>query len=259
MLQINIDKAYEQAGRQWPTVKWSIMEYKMHISDKNPSYPVDLYLAGAAGHRIDTAWICIETDLGGFVQNVLKSKPIADMTVEDLWRETMMRMMDNDPKAAMLSDGRSAAVIIRYRGLVRLINYLITIARRIAIQRNRKKRPVLTLTSNEDHPDTSSFSPSETAEQNELIEKMKTSLAKAYKQLSAEQQFIITMVYRKGMKQKEAGKLLGWSEFKTSRELAKAIKSLKQPLECLEDLDFSPTLAAAWSGVWSDCWRDVQD
>ena len=50
--------------------------------------------------------------------------------------------MDNDNDRPCLPDGCRFAMIIRYHGLVKLINYCVTIANRVAIQRDRKKKPV---------------------------------------------------------------------------------------------------------------------
>jgi len=265
MPEVDISKAYQQARQHWPEVDWDRQSYEAHVAEgERPVYPMDLYLAGAAGHRIDAAWITIENEQGPKAKKVLQRQPIADMTVDDLWSETITRLMENDTDRARLANGRLPARIIRYRGLVKLLNYLITIARRFAIQRNRKRRPRLSLSvsgedrSQADYQDTASPDPSEAVEQAEIAREMQTALGQAYNQLSAEQQFLIAMVYRQGMKQKKAGALLGWSEFKTCRQLAQAQRSLREGLKDLEGLDWSAALTAAWSGAWSECWKNVQ-
>ena len=176
----------------------------------------------------------------------------------------MMRIMENDTEQAMLADGRLPARIIRYRGLVKLLNYLITVARRIAIQRHRKRRPQLSFRSEgEDQTkyapkDPSSPAAGDIVEQAEIVRKMQNAIARSYSKLSAEQQFLISMVYRQGMKQKEAGALLGWSEFKTRRVVCKAMDILRRSVTDLESVSWTPSLASAWTGAWSQCWDHVQ-
>ena len=256
--------AFNQATQQWPQVNWSRRDYAVHVKEiremgSKPSHLVDLYLAGAAGHRMDPAWEAIQQDIGPAVQRILTRQPLADLTIEDLWGETVMNLMDNDDTRPCLTDGSMAARIVRYHGLVKLINYCVTIAQRVAIQRHRKRKPALA--SDVDAAFERSQSPSHTPlqelQQTELIETMTNLLAQAYASLSAEQQFLLTMIYCHGMKQKEAGKLIGLSEFTANRRVKSAIKLLRSTLDCPElagHIQISPQL---WNAVWQAAWPDT--
>src|SRR5688572_18547975 len=143
----DVSTLYQQAAARWPAVRWSEEAFARHLAadptGARPNHPLDLYLAGAAGQRIDSAWLAIETELGPAVRKVLQRQPSADWTADDLWSEARARLMDADPAAPPLPQGVKPARIIRYRGLVRLLNYLTVVAKRIAIERDRqlKRRP----------------------------------------------------------------------------------------------------------------------
>ena len=241
---------------------WDHRDYQAHVENGDrPDYPIDLYLAGAAGHRIDSAWIVIETEIGPKVRRVMQFQPIADMTVEDIWGETRARMMAEDLKYPTLAQGVIPAKIIRYRARAKLITYLITTSRRLAIERDRRQRlaTCVPIDNVKDPSDSTNPSPEDAAENAEAMTKMQECLNSAYGRLSAGQKFLLTMVYREGMKQKEAGAMIGWSEFKTSRQLAKAIKSLRSDLDAIDEVECAQLLAAGWSAAWETCWAQDHD
>jgi len=260
-----IQRLYAAAQARWPLVKWPPEAFDAHLAGESPAWPSDLYLAGAAGHRMQSAWEAIETEIGPQTRRVLARQPVADLTIEDLWGETIARIMDDDLERAPLDQGRPPARIIRYRGLVQLVNYLILIARRIAIQRNRRRQHHLSLSQESadpaQHVDPPAPGPSalSSATEAETVGKMRQGLARAFAGLSPDQQFLITMVFRQGMKQKEAGAMLGWSEFKTSRTLSAAIESLRQGMVDLTGVEWTPALASAWAECLAENWKDVQE
>jgi DNA-directed RNA polymerase specialized sigma24 family protein len=147
-------------------------------------------------------------------------QPTADFSADELWAETILRLIAEDAAQPVLADGKRPAYIIRYRGLVQLLNYFIVIAKRIAIGRKRRMKPTLSLSAGseeetahdvpEDAP-----TPAQHAQASQDAIALRQAISAAYSRLSPEQRFLIAMVYRNGMKQKEAGTLLGWSEFKT--------------------------------------------
>jgi len=262
----DVKQKHQQAVTRWPKVSWPLGAFQAHLGDAAPPYPIDLYLGGAAGHRLDGSWDTIDTDLGPPTCRVLQRQPTADYTIEDLWGDTVLRLMEDDPQPDALDDGRQPARIIRYRGKVKLMNYLIVVAKRLAIARQRRSKPILGLTTSRDDDapshdptDLRDDGPSADIEQRETIATMQATLAKAHQNLSAEQQFLIRMVYQDGMKQKEAGAMLGWSEFKTSRQLKAAMTSLREAVAALEGVDWTPQLAAAWEGAWAGNWQSVQE
>ena len=258
----DVDTTYTTANARWPQVSWPLDAFRNHMGDESSAYGDDLFLAGAAGYRIDAAWVAIEKECGPVAQNILNRLARADLTAEDMWAETVVRLMADDANAGTLADGRRPAQIIRYRGLVPLLNYFITVARRLAIGRHRKRKEE-TLVVADDALRIDPAAPEQDSPQHPLIDRettatMKSALAKAYTQLTAEQQFLLAMVYSQDMKQKDAGTLLNWSEFKTSREMTKAITLLRQTLVSLHGVEWTPNLADAWQAAWQNSWKNVQ-
>jgi DNA-directed RNA polymerase specialized sigma24 family protein len=263
---LDVDRLYSQAVQQWPTVQWPQAAFGQHLGDDAPAYPSDLYLAGAAGHRVDAAWVAIESELGSRVKRVLRWQPTAGAAVEDLWGDTILRTIADDPSRPPLPDGRQPAHIIRYRGLVALVNYLILIAKRVAIQHNRARRPAVPLASAESHgesaridlPDPRTPPPDAWMNEREVAAAMQRGLSHVYASLSPEQQLLVALVCRDRMKQKDAGALLGWSEFKTSRKLSDALERLRKGMIDLSGVQWTPSLAAAWAGCLAQCWKNLQ-
>ncbi|MBI9016548.1 MAG: sigma-70 family RNA polymerase sigma factor [Phycisphaerae bacterium] len=263
MLKYKVMKHFKQAVKNWPMIKWDFEQFNEHVKDAEPKFPEDMYLAGAAGYRIDQAWIVIEQDLGPNVRRILVRHPKADMTVEDIWSETLIKIMSDDKKRETLESGKHPAVIIRYRGLVLLLNYLIVIARRVAIERNRKTQPIVSIDNNNsdernsqlDIPDTKSNDiPMETEAISNIVTE---AITKACKELSLEQQYLLTMVYRQGMKQKQAGDLLGWNESKTSRQLKRTTETLFNAIRQLEDIDNIQDIISVWPSIWEKHWASA--
>jgi RNA polymerase sigma factor (sigma-70 family) len=256
------DQWFKEATNRWPAVKWPKAAYDAHLAGESPPYPIDLFLAGAAGYRIDAAWEAIESDFAPKAKNILQRQPTADMGAEELWAETILRVIAEDPQRDPLPDQRRPAFIIRYRGLVQLINYLILIAKRIGIQRKRRMRGTLSLSADDaGHPHDfpqDSPSPPEQLESSEDAAALRSAIAAAYEKLSSEQRFLIAMVYRSGMKQKDAGKMLGWSEFKTCRQLASAMETLRRSIAQWAGADWAGDLSAAWEQSVQKCWNQLQ-
>lgn len=258
-----IEQWFTEATARWPAVQWPRQAYVQHLGRESPPYPVDLYLAGAAGHRLDAAWEAIESDLGNKARAVLHRQPSADMTAEELWAEAILRLLAEDMERPVLADGRRPAMIIRYRGLVQLLNYLIVIAKRVGIGRKRRMKPTLSLSGTGPTDDPHDVAqngptPAQSLESSEDATELAAAVRAAYGQLSAEQKFLIAMVYRNGMKQKQAGAMLGWSEFKTCRSLAAAMESLRKSIARWAGADWNGPLAAAWEQCLQICWNDVQ-
>ena len=250
-----------RARRRWPSVQWSIESFARHLGEDCPAHPEDLYLAGAAGHRLDPAWVVIAEQIGPPTQRVLRRLPTADCTVEDLWADALAKTMADDEQADLLEDHRRPARLIRFRAEVKLLNYYILIARRIAIQRQRKRKEDLTLhvrqegeTTDLPVPDGQGPTPDEAAAEREMAQRLPGIIAEAFTRLTDEQQFLVAMVYRDRVLQKEAGAMLGWSEFKTSRQMSKAISQLREALTSELDEAWTPSLAAAWEGCWQQAW-----
>lgn len=259
-----IREQYQQARQRWETVDWPMNEYSNHIGEENPPHPIDLYLGGAAGHRVDSAWVVMETQLKLQVCRIVSKLPTADMAVEDLWSEAITKQMADDGQRPVMTEGRRMAKIIRYRGLIALENYLVTACRRIAIQRHRKRKPVLFATLSEEDRSgavgrvVDTETPDEQAGRREMVDKLAAALKNAWANLPAKEQFVLVMVYQQGMQQKRAGTCVGWLEAKTSRRTASAIGALREAITDAVGGELTPALAAAWCGLWSRCWQTVQ-
>ena len=266
MVESRVDVLYEQAFARWPGVRWSREAYAAHLAGRSPAHPLDLYLAGAAGHRLEAAWAAIEDELGPRVRRVLLRRPTAGADVEDLWAKARTRLLEDDAASPPLPDGRPPARIIRYRGDASLCNYLITVAARIAFDLSRRKGLVVAPAGGDamrDPPDPKAAGPDQRLAGKEIAQAMTQALRETYARFSSERQFLIAMVYRQGMKQKHAGALLGWSESKTSRDLKDAWEALREAalgaIDELSDLEWSPALRAELAACVSDLWKDVGD
>jgi RNA polymerase sigma factor (sigma-70 family) len=265
MVEFKVQKSYRDAIKRWAGVLWPVDRFGKHVEQTRlegvePIHMEDLYLAGAAGYRYDTAWEVIQLDLSCNVKKIVSTLPLADMTPDEVWSEMIEKLIDNDKDKPVLEDGRFPAKIIRYHGLVKLVNYFITISRRIAIQRNRKKRPDFFLSAVENSAGVlpaKSVSAQTQLVTEETVRILMDGLGSAFKKLSPEQRFLITMVFRNGMRQKEAGKMLGWSEFKTSRQIKKAVEMMKKEFTETEDIDWSPAAEKAFAGLWAGPWSQA--
>ena len=271
------DETYARAAERWPEVGWPRAEFVSHLQGQAPPYGVDLFLAGAAGVRLKAAWARIEADIGPAARAVFDRQPKADCTAEDLWAETVARLIDEQPDEPPLADGRRPARIVRYRGLVSLANYMILVGRRLAIQRHRRPGRMASTDApagggnggggggggDDDGPahdvrDDRAGSPSARLEDAEAVAELGDALQAAFAALSSERKFLIVMVYRQGLRQKEAGARLGWNESKTSRALSQAMGELRRALCNAADTPWTPTVAAAWEQFVQRSWTEVQ-
>lgn len=281
--QTRLTQAYADATRRWPGVSWPVEHYQSHLNGEAPPHAGDLYLSGAAGYRVDAAWALIETEFGPEVVRILKRLPTADYSLDDLWGDTRQKLIDDHPADddPLLPDlpedagqpGARPAKIIRYRGKVPLVNYMVLAARRLAISRKRQMQSRCTTLSlsgggggsgdDEDRPweqpDSAAADPAEEAWDNEVAEALVRCLSNALDELSTEQRFLLRMVYDRGMMQKDAGQMLGWSPFKTSRQLKEATQRLGAALESafVGRVNLaSSAVKEAWGKAWASHWRE---
>lgn len=262
MPSADIHSAYEAAYTRWPRIAWSEEDFTQHIREiegmgRTPRYLEDLYVAGAAGYRREPAWEIIQSEVAPAAQRVLARKPKANFTVEELWSETVLRLLDNDTKRSPLADGQYPAKLVRYQGLVKLLNYFITVAIRIAIQGHRSAKPEPVAP--EGLEGVAEAEPSSSGLQDrETLERIVVVLQKACSGLSAEQRFLIRMVHGQGMKQNEAARLLGITKFTANRRLKDAIRALRESLT-RADLDRPVVSDHVWESVWNTLWKLIQD
>lgn len=260
MIAKEIQSAYNQANQRWPEISWPLRDYKEHLemipsNGTDVKYPIDYYLAGSAGHRVDLAWATIHEDIRPEVLKVLRRYPEGEYSIDDLWAETVLKLMDDDDRFSKLPDGRYHAKIIRYRGLVRLINYFITIARRLAIQQYRKKKPESFSDELIDKLKVD-ITPQDQISCKEQIRHIEKSLQKALDLLTEEQKFLIVMVYREGMKQKDVAKIIGLSDFTANRRIKSAIKTIKESI--VEIVNEGKLDLKIWQQVWEAAWPNLK-
>lgn len=233
MVRNDLIRAYKSAKLRWPNIDWPFESFVRHVQEcehkvktDNVRFLEDLFLAGAAGYHNNHAWEIIETEYGSKVMEVLSRKPRAGLSTDDLWHETLLRIMEEDTTSPSIGHNLYPCKIIRYRGSVKLLNYLVIIAIRLNIQCHRSQAPDKAHDGTLPSQSIESVQPANEAELDEITRLLK----KAYSKLSTEQRFLIRMVYGQEMKTKEAAKLLGISKFKANRHLKDAINHLKRAL-----------------------------
>jgi RNA polymerase sigma factor (sigma-70 family) len=259
-MDIDPDRALAEAARRWPSVRWDAERYRSRLASDGPKFPIDLYLAAAAGDRLDSAWHAIQFEFGPQAIRLLRGMPLADFSAEELWSETLIRLLEDDSSSGRSPDGRTRASIARYRGAVPLLSYLVVIARRIAVGRHRRLRPQVSVEDSalmlldelidQGHP-----SPESAVRQQQGQERIRQTVKTAFARLDPDVQQLIALVYRDGMKQKEAGVRLGWSESKTSRQMDAAREALRFALADLAEITWTPAAASAWDEIWNECWK----
>ena len=246
-------------------ITWPKEMFRKHLrfacsaaDGKKAVFLEDLYLGGSAGHRVDPAWVAIHNDIAPDVKDIMSRRASGNLSAEELWSKTLERLIDEDKELTPLKDGRYPAKIVRYRGLVKLVNYCVTIASRLAIQNHRKSRANISLSAvdGEKFVAAKSQTPEEAVAQSEAQKIIIDTIITTYKSLSPEQRFLITMVYRQGLKQKQAAKMIGWSEYKTTRHLAKAFEVMRRALEKQGCIEFTDKVSEAFAGIWCNDWNN---
>ena len=261
MLNYGIEKAYREVRKRWPMITWPKEMYHKHVRSacshadgKKAAFLEDIYLGGSAGYRLEPAWVVIHNDIAPDVMDIMSRRASGNLTNEELWSRALERLIDEDTNLAPLQDGRYPAKIVRYRGLVKLVNYCVTVANRIAIQNHKKRDADMSLSAidSEQLLASNSQKPGDALVLTETRQLIVDTIIAAFKSLSREQRFLITMIYRQGMKQKQAAKMLDWSESRTTRQLAKAIDVMRRVLEKKRCIDFTDKVSDAFSSIWCD-------
>jgi len=261
----SLQEQFEIAKQRWPGVAWERAAFEKHLDREPCKNPEDLYLGGAAGHRIDQAWVVIETELGPATKKVLSRHALADFSPDELWSDTVGKLIAEDQKNQKLPDGRWPAYIIRYRGKISLLNFLILAARRIAIQRNRRLKPTMRIASDSDEDDgarhepaAATDSPAQAAQESELIQRLERAVAAVWAELSSDQQFLLGTAAAGSMQQKEAGKLLGLSAFQANRAVKDAREKLESAMSEFKDIEWTDGLRRAWVDLLRKLCQDLQ-
>jgi len=231
---------HEQARERWGSLKWSLQAYTQHRSKRSPRYPMDHYLGGAAGYRLDEAWSLIETELGDTARNILRGKPLADSTPEDSWADAVAKAMEDQPDSPPLEEAnQKPSRLIIFEGRTKLLDYLLLFATRRAIQRHRKMKPRLatdlssTDPKSRDAPEPA-FDPPGQGDptldrvlKNEEDQQRRKLLQKSFAQMGDDTKALLRLVHIEGLKQIDAAEVIGLSTFQVNRRLKQAVRKLR--------------------------------
>lgn len=208
---------------------WPRASFEAHLAslDRHGPHLGDLYLAGAAAHRVPSAWTHLERTFAAPFTSRVRGQPLAGLEPEELWARVRTRQMEpsrSRPSLARIGD---------YLGLVSLLHYLVVAGLRTAISERRRRGPtseaslrtrgpdvddengrtvgVLDAVAREDGP-----SPDELSRAAAEIE---TAFARCLHSLDASDRALLRLVCHAGLRQREAARILGWHEVRVSRRL----------------------------------------
>ena len=258
MVADQVRQLWDVAQAAWPSVSWPLEVFQSHLGSDVPTHVEDLYVAGAAGHRVSDAWAAIDEAYRIMVIRRLQRSARADLEAEDLWSESLARMMRDDPESGSIESGEPLMHIVRYRGITRLPWHFLAAARTIAIDRHRRQtRRPQEVTSEAVVDIARGDDPAMIAGQQELANTLAHAVIQAFGGLNAEHQFLLAAIYRDGLAKADAGKIAGLSPWQTSRELRKAEEQLRLHVQHAIPGQWSPETKAAWDEGWRQCWRQL--
>ncbi|MBU6210507.1 MAG: sigma-70 family RNA polymerase sigma factor [Planctomycetes bacterium] len=248
---------FEAARRRWPSIRWPLERYRGHVGPDEPRHPIDLFLGGAASDRYDEAWSTIHLDLREPVVRRLARLPADGMGAEDLWSETMARLMSDANDASPLPDGRRPARIRQYRGNSAMTTFIAVVAKRIAIDRFRRARMPLegSMQIIEQSPDPRAPEPTP---RDDEVRDFALRFSEAFTSLPPRQQALLSLVYGHGMPKGEAGRVLGLPAYTVSRELADSIAHLRHKLQSREG-PWTGESIAVWLRGWADAGTNTKE
>lgn len=267
---VTLDDIWPKIQERWSCVNWPRERFNDYLTDNQPRHAVDYYLSSAAAHYNDSAWAALEEQLGPPIIKILQRLPKADFLPDDLWAETRTRMHEEDKELPELADlGRHMARIGRYRGDIILRNYLLVVATRMAFARKRRLHHVkpamggdssTTQDAATSNPagSTPTLAPDEQAQVNQWAARIATRLPQTFATFNLKHQALLTLIYRDGLPQKEAGRLLGMNESTASRAVKASRDTLRQSLiEIFPDAS-DPKIIESWEQAWQSCLKNVQ-
>jgi RNA polymerase sigma factor (sigma-70 family) len=206
---------YQLCLQTYPTVCWDEQAFLAHLARRDVPHTADLYLGGAAGHRIDAAWEVIEKEKSTYVRRSIQKFAKADFTVEELWSETRTRLAEALDDLPLLPDGRRCARILKYGGETKIEAYCVTVAVRVAIARQRRKKPqVLDFTARpaDGGPSiqfaSTSQTPADSAEKREEQEAVLNAVLSVFPTLTPRERLVIKLMWIGGMNQKQAAEYM---------------------------------------------------
>ncbi len=221
-------------GVPWP--KQEYMKHALHIAPDGCPHPEDVYIAGAAGLRIDSVWIYIDRDLRPRAERILHRYTTTGHEPEDLWSTAVVKLSEiTNNYAPKLHVSQSTSIkpakIILYAGRTSLLSYFITVAKRFAADQQKKKNPTYL------SPESVSLTNAAASDHHQVMEaavvkRMCKTIHKIVKSWSGEEKFLFQMVHLEGRSQKEATKILGWKvESRACRCLKRLCAQLSKTLK----------------------------
>ena len=133
-----LQRAYREATNRWGSIAWPQSAFLSHVGDETPSFPVDLYLGGAAGECIGEAWTVIESEIAPTVIRMLARCGDGTFDADDAWSQARLKLYEPDHGLVAPSESRRCR-IIRFRGRSSLSTFLVTVSRRVWLNEKRKR------------------------------------------------------------------------------------------------------------------------
>jgi len=251
--------AWEEADQRWPDVAWGLVAYAAHLAGRRPAHPVDLYLAGAAGHRLPPAWTAIHIDYGPTVLRWLARGADPRFPPEELWSDLVDKMMGDAPELGHTDAGRPLTKIAGYTGRCALPTYLAVSARRLRIDQQRLRRssegsidasPVEPA-----GPDPEGDRPPDRLLDDELRAALMRVLTEVFSTLTDQERALARLVCGHGVKKKEAAAMLGISAPTVTRRVAGIEDRLREAiLSDRHGLELTPRLHRLWAECLQAAW-----
>lgn len=251
-MQSLVESWFRAALRRWPTVRWPLERFGLHLSGITPNYPEDVFLGGAASEHLQEAWTTIDAEYRSEVLRRVSHRASRSASPEDLWGEAIVRLMAEDPDGPLLDSGAKARWIRRFRGASSLPGFIAVIAGRYGSDHLRKKMAAdryhaeKSATSHTGHPTVQ-----ESMMEHELAERFASEFRLAFSSLSPSRQALLSFVYGQQLPKSVAGRMLGMRDYKVSRELAASMDFLRTQLEAINPGAWSAEALETWTRAWT--------
>lgn len=240
------------AQRRWPRISWAFDRFSEHVGTDEPRHPEDLFLGGAASERAPQAWQHVELDVRPEVLRRIHRVGRKADSPEDLWQDTVARLMTEDSDAPVLPDGRRPGRIRRYRGVSTLPIFMAVTAKRIALDKLRHAEVGARFKEELAMRDQAAADRTATGlEDLDQASAFAREFDRAFSSLTPTRQALLGLVFGQGMPKAEAGAMLGLRDYQVSRELSAAMESLRMALEAHRHAEWSPQAVEAWTRVWT--------
>ncbi len=233
---------YRHASERWQNITWPQSAFVTHAKlvapDGSPN-ATDLFVSGSAGFRIEEAWSVLDKQFSPRVIRFLRKFKVPGHDPEDIWGSTILRL-SRDAEEFPAEDfhqygfERIPAAIVRFDGRTSLENYVLLIAKRIALDEIDRRR----VTSTSLTPELSVQIPSKQRTPDALLQDsdvrnaLLTTLSGALAALENDDRLLFSLVYLRGMDRRKAALFIGWPDpSKATRHLQRVGKCLSSAIE----------------------------